>query len=317
MEKKFELSEKVRKELEQSIEEAKKTLEGKEKEIQDLKDGLRQAKEVAVHEYHDSDALLSELGDSFLQGFDDTLCKVKMAYPDLDISNIKVEDQAQTSVIFVASDETDDLFNEVDDLGNGESAPTWLVIESANQPILKAATQSVTEAAIQSVTKMEKKFELSEKVRKELEQSTEEAKKTLEGKEKEIQDLKVGLRQAKEVAVREYHDSNALLSELEDSFLQGFNDALRQVKMAYPDLDISNIKVEDEAQTSVMSVTLDDIDDLFNEVDDLGDGESAPARPVTESANQPILKVATQSVTEAAIQSVTETKQLENISAKK
>ena len=41
MEKKFELSEKVRKELEQSIDEVKKTLEGKEKEIQDLKDGLR------------------------------------------------------------------------------------------------------------------------------------------------------------------------------------------------------------------------------------------------------------------------------------
>ena len=67
MEKKFELSEKVRKELEQNTEEAKKTLEGKEKEIQDMKDGLRQGKEVAVHEYRDSDALLSELGDSFLQ----------------------------------------------------------------------------------------------------------------------------------------------------------------------------------------------------------------------------------------------------------
>ena len=39
-------------------------------------------------------------------------------------------------------------------------------------------------------TKMEKKFELSEKVRKDLEQSTEEAKKTLKGKDKEIQDLK-------------------------------------------------------------------------------------------------------------------------------
>ena len=48
------------------MEEVKKTLEGKEKVIQDLKDGLRQAKEVAVCEYRDSDALLSELGDSFL-----------------------------------------------------------------------------------------------------------------------------------------------------------------------------------------------------------------------------------------------------------
>ena len=41
---------------------------------------------------------------------------------------------------------------------------------------------------------MEKKFELSEKERKELEQSTEEVKKALECKEKEIQDLKDGLR---------------------------------------------------------------------------------------------------------------------------
>ena len=110
MEKKFELSEKERKELEQSTEKAKKALEGKEKEIQDVKDGLRQAKEVAVREYHDFDTLLSELGDSFLQGFDDALRQVKKAYPDLDVSNIKMEDQAQTSVLLVASDNTDDLF---------------------------------------------------------------------------------------------------------------------------------------------------------------------------------------------------------------
>ena len=158
-------------------------------------------------------------------------------------------------------------------------------------------------------TKMEKKFELSKKVRKELEQSTEEVKKTLECKEKVIQDLKDGLRQAKEVTVREYRDSDALLSELGDSFLQGFDDALRQVKKAYPDLDVSNIKVEDQAQTSIMPVASDDIDDLFAEVDDLGDGESAPAQPVTKSVNQPIL--------EAAIKSVIKTEQSKNISAQK
>ena len=73
MEKKFELSKRERKELEQSMGEAKTTLEGKETEIKNLKDGLRQAKEMAVHKYRDSDALLSELGDSFLQGFKDTL----------------------------------------------------------------------------------------------------------------------------------------------------------------------------------------------------------------------------------------------------
>ena len=66
MEKKFELLERVRKNLEQSTEEAKKALKGKDKEVQDLKDRLRQAKEVAIREYRDSDAMLSELGDSFL-----------------------------------------------------------------------------------------------------------------------------------------------------------------------------------------------------------------------------------------------------------
>ena len=148
---------------------------------------------------------------------------------------------------------------------------------------------------------MEKKFELSEKERKELEQSTEEAKKTLEGKEKEIKDLKDGLHQAKEVVVREYCDSNALLSELGDSFLQGFDDALRQVKKAYPDLDVSNIKVEDQAQTSVLPVASDDTEDLFAKADGLGDGESASVPPIIDSANQPILKAATQSVIKAAI----------------
>ena len=49
---------------------------------------------------------------------------------------------------------------------------------------------------------MEKKLDLSEQARKELEQKTEEAGKALEIKEKEIQDLKEKLRQAKVVAVR-------------------------------------------------------------------------------------------------------------------
>ena len=162
---------------------------------------------------------------------------------------------------------------------------------------------------------MEKKFELSEKERKELEQSTEEAKQALECKEKEIQDLKDGLRQAKEVAVLEYRDSDALLSELGDSFIQGFDDAFRQVKKAYPDLDISNIKMEDQAQTFVMPIASDDTDDLFAEVDGLGEGESAPALPVTDPANQLIPEVATQSVSKADIQPITETEQPENISA--
>ena len=66
---------------------------------------------------------------------------------------------------------------------------------------------------------MEQKFNLSEKVRKELEQRTEKVRKAMEKKEKEIQDLKDKLRQVKEAAICEYRDFDALLSELEDSFL--------------------------------------------------------------------------------------------------
>ena len=86
------------------------------------------------------------------------------------------------------------------------------------------------------------------------------------------------------MTIREYRDSDTLLSELGDSFLQGFDDALRQVKKVFPDLDVSNIKVEDQAQTSIMPVASDDTDNLFAEVDTLGDGESAQAQPVAKSA---------------------------------
>ena len=95
---------------------------------------------MVIREYRDSDALLSELGDSFLQGFDDSLHQVKKAYSDLDASNIKVEDQAQTSFMPIASNNIDDFFAEVDGLGNRESAPALPIINSANQPIPEVVT---------------------------------------------------------------------------------------------------------------------------------------------------------------------------------
>ena len=130
---------------------------------------------------------------------------------------------------------------------------------------------------------MEKKFDLSKQAMKELEQKTDEAGKALEVKEKEIQDLKEKLCQAKEVAVREYRDSDALLGKLADSFLQGFDDALRQIKRAYPELDMSIIKVDDQGQTSALPVTSENTDDLFVEEAVKGDEESAPAKNVQDA----------------------------------
>ena len=66
-----------------------------------------------------------------------------------------------------------------------------------------------------------------------------------------------------------------------------------------------------------MPVALDDTDDIFTEVDNLDDGESALALPITNSANQPVPEAATQSITKADIQPVTKTEQPKNISAQK
>ena len=68
-----------------------------------------------------------------------------------------------------------------------------------------------------------------------------------------------------------------------DSYLQGFDDALRQFKEAYPALDVSMIKVDDQAQTSVMPVASENTDDLFAEDAAPGDGESAQAQNVQDS----------------------------------
>ena len=65
-EKKLKLAEEARDEHQKTVEELKAVLEDKE-------DELRLAKEKAVQEYRDSDALLMELGTSYTDGFEDAL----------------------------------------------------------------------------------------------------------------------------------------------------------------------------------------------------------------------------------------------------
>ena len=74
------------------MEDLKKALEDKEKEV-------RQAKEVAVLEYRDSDTLLLELGVSYNDGFGDALRQVKALYPKLDVSSVNISVPEQTSYI--------------------------------------------------------------------------------------------------------------------------------------------------------------------------------------------------------------------------
>ena len=81
-EQKLKLTERARDEFQKMTEELKKVLEDKEND-------LRHAKEAAVLEYCDSDALLSELGVPYNDNFDDTLRQAKALYPKLDFSSVK------------------------------------------------------------------------------------------------------------------------------------------------------------------------------------------------------------------------------------
>jgi len=70
---------------------------------------------------------------------------------------------------------------------------------------------------------------------------------------------------------------------LGDSYLQGFDDALRQFKEAYPALDVSMIKVDDQAQTFAMPIASENTDNLFAEEAAQGDGESTQAQNVQDA----------------------------------
>ena len=95
----------MRDENQRTVEELKAVLEDKE-------DELRLAKENAVQEYRDSDALLTELGTSYTDGFDNALRQAKALYPKFDFSAVNINIVEGMSVQPDASDDTADLFAE-------------------------------------------------------------------------------------------------------------------------------------------------------------------------------------------------------------
>ena len=103
-------------------------------------------------------------------------------------------------------------------------------------------------------------------------------KEILKDKEREISEAKIQLRQAKEDAIREYRDFDALLKELGGSFADDFDDCFRQVKTSFPNLDLSYISIDAQAQTLAQPVYSEGIDELFaNETnpDPQDDGDAA------------------------------------------
>ena len=104
----------------------------------------------------------------------------------------------------------------------------------------------------------EQKLKLAERARDEYQKMTEELRKVLEDKEND-------LRQAKERAVQEYRDSDALLSELGVSYNDGFDDALRHAKALYPKLDFSSVNIIVAEATSIHPDLSNDTNELFAE----------------------------------------------------
>ena len=80
-----------------------------------------------------------------------------------------------------------------------------------------------------------------------------------------MEDKENDIRHAKEKAVMEYRDSDALLSELEVSYNDGFDDALRQAKALYPKLDFSSVNITVPEATSVHPEQADDTNELFGD----------------------------------------------------
>lgn len=105
-------SEQLRGQLDKQVEVLRQVLEDKEEEIKDIKDRLRQVKEDAIQEYRDSNALLSELGTSFVDGFDDCLHQVKSSFPDLDLSHITIDPEGQTPARPINTKGTNELFGD-------------------------------------------------------------------------------------------------------------------------------------------------------------------------------------------------------------
>ena len=94
------------------MDEYQKMTDEHKKVLEDKENDLHQAKERAVQEYRDSDALLSELGVSYNDGFDDALRQAKALYPKLDFSSVNIIVAEATSVHPDPSDDTNELFTE-------------------------------------------------------------------------------------------------------------------------------------------------------------------------------------------------------------
>ncbi|XP_075642710.1 uncharacterized protein LOC142614060 [Castanea sativa] len=123
---------------------------------------------------------------------------------------------------------------------------------------------------------MDRKLKCSEQVREEVEKENGHLREILKDKEKQLTETTSKLHNAKEMAILEYRDSELLLTELGSSFADGFDDAIRQVKSSYPDLDVSHISIDAQGQTLAQSVRSESTEEVFAVAAPADEGEVPP-----------------------------------------
>ena len=120
------------------------------------------------------------------------------------------------------------------------------------------------------------KLDLTKQLLKDSKEQVEALKKILKDKVAEILDAKSQLCQAKDVAIKEYRDSDDLLRELGSSFADDFDDCIRLVKASFLNLDLSHINIDAQPHTLAQLVSSVGTDNLFvgdTMTEPLSDGE--------------------------------------------
>ena len=137
---------------------------------------------------------------------------------------------------------------------------------------------------------------MTKKALEESESHRDELRKVFLDKEGEITTLREQVRHAKADGKAEFRDTDGFLKELSNWYSDGFDECLNQVKALYPDLNVSQVSLDNVAQTLTRTVDQEDMNEIFEEdltpnVQD--DREAAPKdehAKFVEDENRPIGK---------------------------
>lgn len=124
-----------------------------------------------------------------------------------------------------------------------------------------------------------KKLTSSKKALEESESHVDKLKKVLLDKEGEIITLSEQVHHAKVDRKVEFQDSSGFLKNLSDWHSDSFDECLRQVKALHLDLDVSQVSLDNVAQTLARTTNQEDTDKILEEgptPNFQDDGEAAP-----------------------------------------